>query len=206
MKNIKYAVILSTLLVACSTPSNDTVAEVVKSPREKAIVLRDSALIMSKNGNVEGSIALIDKAISIDPKSRKVILSGFNTQYINSTKNDVVNVLEIISGSDLKDPYSSLHLGVEYELLDKKELANNKYNEAVSLFIAVLDTMPITKELKRNTHLMNLALAVTLSDSDLNKQKLISVMSEAEKKDLEISLEALNNSSREKLLRIIKRN
>jgi len=200
MIKLKYAVILLVLTGCGTSESGET--EIEKTPQEKAVVLRDSAMVMAKAGKLALSIKLYDKALELDPKSKGILLSKLNTLYHNGDSTGVVEVLEVIDGSSIRDPYSTLHLGMEYELIGKKELAIAKYNEAVISFMAVLDTMPIKKELRRNTTLMNLALAAALSESEENQQNFDKVLTDAERENLAESLEALNNTSRDKLLQV----
>jgi len=200
MNKLKYAVILLVLTSCGTSESKNT--EIEKTPQEKALILRDSALAMAKAGDIDHSIELYDQALELDPESKGIILSKLNTLYNSGDHSGVVEVLEVIDGSNIQDPYSTLHLGMEYELIGKTELAKRKYNEAVKSFITVLDTMPVNKQLKRNTCLMNLALATALSESEENKQNFEDVLTESERENLAESLEALNNTSRDKLLQV----
>src|SRR5690606_36182339 len=98
------------------------------------------------------------------------------------------------------DPYSTLQLAMEYELQGNRNQANIKYSESVDAFIHVIDTMQVDHRLKRNTLLMNVALAASLSESAADKEKLEKIMSDAERENLNASIELLYSMPREELL------
>ncbi len=198
MKTTKYFV-FALVLAACGNNS-----PAPKTPEEQSEALRDSALKVSagqfSDENLTKSIALLDNALALTPKAKNIYLTKMTLYNKSNNIDGVYSVLQQMDSAKISDAYAKLHLGMEYELRGKQPEAANKYNEATEAFIAVLDTMPADNGLKRNTVIMNMALAAALSDSELNKEKLNKAISEAEKENLAETIATLNGMSREELL------
>lgn len=200
MNKIKYAFFIL-VVAACGNNKN---TEVAKTPQEQAVALRDSAVKMAAQNkdeaSIEKSLVLLDEAIALDSANKSLYTAKMN---IYSKSGDFVSlskVLEQLDDSNLKDPYSTLQLGMEYELQGKREEANQKYSASIDGFISIIDTMAIDHRLKRNTLLMNVALAASLSESDADKEKLKSLMTDAERENLNPSIEQLYSLPREEIL------
>lgn len=200
MNKIIY-VVLILVLAACG---NDKPTEVVKTPQQQAVALRDSAVKMAAQNNdavsIEKSLALLDQAIVLDPDNRGLYNAKMNIYSKSGNFKGVSKILEKLDGSNLKDPYSTLQLGMEYELQGKRDEANKKYTESVDAFILILDTMQVDHILKRNTLLLNVALGASLSESAADKEKLDAIISEAERENLNASIEQIYSLPREEIL------
>ena len=198
MKTTKFLV-LTLILASCGNNS-----PIPKTPEEQSLALRDSALKVSAgqitDENLTKSMALLDNALALTPNAKNLYLTKMTLYSKSNNMDGVYSVLQEMDSAKISDAYSKLHLGMEYELRGKQSEAANKYNEATEAFLAVLDTMPADMSLKRNTVIMNMALAAALSDSELNKEKINKAISEAEKENLTESITILNSMSREELL------
>lgn len=200
MNKIKYAFLIL-VIAACG---NNEPAEAIKTPREQAVALRDSAVRMAAQNKDESSIkkslALLDEAIVLDPDNKGLYTAKMNIYSRSGDFENLSAVLEQLDGSNLKDPYSTLQLGMEYEMQGKREKANKKYSESIDGFISILDTMQVDHRLKRNNLLMNVALAASLSESDSDKARLEAIMTDAERGNLNASIEQLYSVPREDVL------
>jgi tetratricopeptide (TPR) repeat protein len=200
MNKIKYAFLI-VVIAACG---NNKPVEVTKTPQEQAVALRDSAVKMAaqnKNeGDIQRSLALLDEAMALDPENKAIYTAKMNIYSKSGDYESLSKVLEDLDGSKVKDPYYTLQLGMEYELQGNRDAANTKYSEAVDAFLSIVDTMQVDNRLRRNTFLMNAALASTLSESDSDRAKLDAIMSDAERENLSSAIEQLDNVPREDLL------
>lgn len=200
MNKIKYAFLIL-VIAACGNNEN---AEAVKTPQEQAVALRDSAVKMSAQNkdaaSIEKSVALLDQAIALDPDNKGLYTAKMNIYSRTGDFENLSKVLETLDGSNLKDPYSTLQLGMEYELQGKRDQANTKYSESIDGFIAIIDTMEVDHRLKRNTLLMNVALAASLSESEADKAKLEAILTDAERENLDSAIEQLFSLPREDVL------
>lgn len=200
MNKINYAFLIL-LIAACG---NNEPAEVAKSPQEQAAALRDSAIRMAARNTDEASInkslALLDEAIALDPDNKALYNAKMNIYSNSGDYENLAIVLETLNTSSLKDPYSTLQLAMEYELQGKRDKANEKYSESVDAFIEIADTMKVDHTLKRNTLLLNIALAASLSESEADKEKLDAILSDAERENLEASIEQVYSLPREEIL------
>lgn len=200
MNKIKYAFLIL-VIAACGNNKN---TEIAKTPKEQAVALRDSAVRMAAQNKEEGSIAkslaLLDEAIALDPDNKGLYTAKMNIYSKSGDFENLSKVLEHLDGSNLKDPYSTIQLGMEYELQGKRDQANKKYSEAIDGFIAIIDTMKVDHRLLRNSLLMNVALAASLSESDADKAKLEAIMTDAERENLNPSIEQFNKIPREEIL------
>lgn len=200
MNKIKYAFLIL-VITACGNNEN---TETAKTPQEQAVALRDSAVRMAAQNKEEASIAnslaLLDEAIVLDPNNKLLYTAKMNIYSKSGDFENLSKELEKLDGSNLKDPYSTLNLGMEYELQGKRAEANIKYSESIDGFIAIIDTMAVDHRLKRNSLLMNVALAASLSESEADKEKLETIMTDAERENLNPSIQQLYNVPREEIL------
>ncbi|NEN23694.1 hypothetical protein G3O08_09300 [Cryomorpha ignava] len=200
MNKIKYAFLIL-VIAACS---NNEPTETTKTPQEQAVALRDSAVKMAAQNkdatSIEKSLALLDQAIALDPDNKNFYNAKMNIYSRSGDFENVSKILEQLDGSNLKDPYSTLQLGMEYELQGKRDEANKKYSESIDGFISIIDTMKVDHRLKRNTLIMNVALAASLSESDSDKARLEAIMTDAERENLKSSIDQLYSLPREEVL------
>ena len=200
MNKMKYAFLI-VVIAACGT---NEPTEVAKSPQEQAVALRDSAVRMAaqnkQEGDIQKSLALLDEAMALDPENKGFYTAKMNIYSKSGDFENLSKVLEKLDGSNLKDPYYTLQLAMEYELQGNREAANMKYSEAVDSFISIIDTMKADHRFKRNTLLMNVALASSLSESASDKAKLDAIMTDAERENLNPAIEQLNAVPREEVL------
>ena len=200
MNKMKYAFLI-VVIAACGT---NEPTEVAKTPQEQAVALRDSAVRMAaqnkQEGDIQKSLALLDEAMALDPENKGFYTAKMNIYSKSGDFENLSKVLEKLDGSNLKDPYYTLQLAMEYELQGNREAANMKYSEAVDSFISIIDTMKADHRFKRNTLLMNVALAASLSESASDKAKLDAIMTDAERENLNPAIEQLNAVPREEVL------
>jgi len=200
MNKMKYAFLI-VVIAACGT---NEPTEVAKTPQEQAVALRDSAVRMAaqnkQEGDIQKSLALLDEAMALDPENKGFYTAKMNIYSKSGDFENLSKVLEKLDGSNLKDPYYTLQLAMEYELQGNREAANMKYSEAVDSFISIIDTMKADHRFKRNTLLMNVALASSLSESASDKAKLDAIMTDAERENLNPAIEQLNAVPREEVL------
>lgn len=195
------------ILVACSSsPNSDNGNQL--TPHQQAILLKDSAVhIMHENSDqssYDGALNLLDQALAKDPQLKSAY---FYKMRLYTKMDDDEGYFNTMVASDKNipgDPYSALHLGMQYEKRDNPEKAHDKYVEAIGLFESQLDTLSIKNPLIRNTFIMNLALANTLAGQDIDPDNLKTELSEPEKENLNIVLNTLKSMTREDLLNLQK--
>lgn len=172
------------------------------------MVLQDSALKIMKQGAdaqaMNKSIALLNQAIEKDPHLKSAYFHKMNIYKNSGNEEGIFQTLIESNNKNPNDAYTTLNLGMEYEDHGEMEKANAKYNEAVKLFQSTLDTIPETKGLIRNTYIMNLAMAETLANQDIDPSELSKGMDEDEYENLKIALNTMKAMNREDILNLRK--
>lgn len=202
---------IALVLAACGTQEGGDAkenAEMTQAPtpvqKNPAMALRDSAMqiVYGAPGEVdaEKSLRLLDEAMAMDPGNRSIFYSKMQVLSKFGTEEDVFNMLVRLDTLDFKDGYTTLQLGVEYEMRGETEKADAKYYDAIAIFSAILDTMQNTQFISRNNNILNLAVAERLANQ--NQQKLQSVMNDEEKEYLKDILDQIKNAKREDLLKM----
>lgn len=193
------------ILIACGQPAADH----SKTAKEEAIILQDSALKVLRQGPdnhaVDKSLALLDKAIEKNPHLKSAYFHKMNIYKKKGDTEGMFKTLVEENDNNPKDAYSTLSVGLEYEVRGDTEKADKKYNEAVRLFEATLDTLPAKNGLIRNTYILNLAMAKTLANQNFDISEVSGEMDEAEIENLKIALTTLKSMNRDDLLNLRKK-
>ncbi len=200
----KFFPLIALILFACGEAPSDP----NKTPREEAVILQDSALKIMKEGTdtqaMEKSIALLNQAIEKDPQLKSAYFHKMNIYKNSGNEEGIFQTLVESNDNNPNDAYTTLNLGMEYEDHGEIEKANTKYKQAVILFQSALDTIPQTKGLIRNTYIMNLAMAETLANQEIDPSELSKGMDEAEIENLRIALNTMKGMTREDILNLRK--
>lgn len=201
MNKIKLAV-LAIVLVACGSQEGDTIETLKPVAKNPAMALRDSAMRIAYESegdvNFERSFALLDEAMALDPSNKAIFYSKMQLLTKSGSQEEIFNMLVRLDTLDFKDPYSNIQLGVEYELRGEMEKANAKYQDAINIYVSILDTMQNTPKISRNNNVLNLIVAERLVQED--QQKLLDVINDDERQSLSDLISQIKNMDRKDLL------
>lgn|SRR5690554_2028608 len=197
-------VVVALILTACGAQESNKIETSIQTEKDPALALRDSAmqLVYGQSGEIDytESLRLLDEAIALDPGNRSIFYSKMQVLSKSGSEEDIFNMQVSLDTLDFKDGYTTLQLGVEYELRGDIDKADAKYHEAIGIFSAILDTMQNTPLVSRNNNILNLAVAETLVQN--GQDKLQTVMTDEEKQHLSEIIDQIKNSKRADLLQM----
>lgn len=204
----KYIIpFIALLAFSCGSSESENNTEDVAKNSISAQNLLDSAQAMIKDGDTqsyEAAIQLIDEAIAKDPNFKSAYIGKISILVNMGDDSALLNSMKIAQAKFPNDPYLNLHLGMEYELNQDTEKAYQMYVASLNSFVTVLDTMQ-NSALKRNSLLMNLAMANVLSEEKLNQDQVMEVLSEDEMMNYKTSEETFASMDRQALLNLRRR-
>jgi tetratricopeptide (TPR) repeat protein len=204
----KYIIPFIALLgFSCGTSETENKGQ---DPANNSITVQDlldSAQALSKNGDTQSyqtAIQLIDEAIAKDPNFKSAYIGKISVLENMGDDSALLTSMETAQAKFPNDPYLNLHLAMEYELMQDTAKAYPLYYESLESFAVVLDTMQ-NSALKRNSLLMNLAMANVLSPNKLSDSDVMLVLSPDEMENYKTSEETFASMDRQALLNLRRR-
>jgi tetratricopeptide (TPR) repeat protein len=199
----KYIIpVLALIAFSCGSNQSETIGEETSAKVISAQDLLDSAQAMNKQGGAqsyEKAIDLIDEAIAKEPDFKAAYMSKISILINMGDYQRLFDCLKTAESKFPQDPYLNLHLGMEYELANDTAKAYPLYVKSLNSFAVVLDTLQ-NSELKRNSLLMNMAMANVLSPDKLSESDVMIVLSEDEMVNYRTSESTFKEMDRQALL------